>query len=504
MLAPIFEAERELLEPLTKYYKQITAGLIGGLAGGLILPMMLTGQMPKWAKTLCLSTSLGCGAALTTLAFNRSSQRHTEYTGAIDRAQKEVLDASLQHEVGLHKAAQKMLTKHKLKELILQMPVEEALHWLNYYKMADLTPSEYYGLQQVIDVPAQSVGDSTVNIPHGLMEQQTLQDAIQDGVELSVDWFRQWERRSGIVCGESGDGKTKLLLYVLAQFLNRVSEEFDGKGKVYICDPDYGSSHGDEPPNTWYNLPLDKVIFIKPESIYAAVELVSKEVDRRADETAIAVSKGQSKPQFEPILLIVDEAPNINSALHRLSSDKADNFVGFLSNILRRGLKQGVTFKIGTQTLAVGTGKGGLGIPQDILRQVEVVMLYRASQVKENYKNLGIRDGLTDVAVDQISSLPKQVGDRFCCVTFLEKQLAVQGIPMIGKFEVQHPTSTQDVHTPLTVEKLVAIMQDWVAKFEEFPDDSTILGKLKELTGKDFTKSGLEAIKSAMQNNGVN
>jgi len=464
--------------------------LWGAAIAGIVAPVVGSGFLPAPLKTLSLFFSVGSAGAL--VSIECFGQDWRKYRKAERRIDERYLESAYGAEDDLIQAQADISHKQAIKEYILtHSDPSEWEHWLNHYEVASLAPLEIASARQLMGnesmvqmMPTQQ----SLTVPLGYMNQQGMDSIAHEerqNLELDVDWFDSWDKRSGIVCGESGDGKTFILKYVVYRFL-----QSNQQGKLYICDPDYGSSHGDAPPNDWYKLPLGRVVYIEVPDIIKVVNKVSSFVDQRVKETAIAVSEGEPKPEYEPILLVVDELPSI---VARLDKEAVEEFLGAIGNILRRGLKQRVTFKLGTQSLAVRFIK----LPQDVLRQIETVMLWRASQVKDNYDNLGIRPAIVDGMIGEVCELPQVLGDRFVCVTFAGKQLQIKGIPKLGEIKVEAPATEQEtaIDEP-TDEKRSDIYQHmklWLAANLKATPQETRAEFLNQ-TGRPLNDQGLKAL----------
>lgn len=258
------------------------------------------------------------------------------------------------------------------------------------------------------------------------LRQMPMGDRIADNFiaqqGLSVDWFQGFEKRSAVVCGESGDGKSYLLNWRVQRFL-----ESHPDGELYICDPDYGSSHAGSEPNTWFGLPVGSVVQIDESDIFNAIIHVSSEVSRRAKATAAAAQAGNPKPRYRPLLLVCDEWVSFWSSLE---DELKEDILKALVNIINRGIKQdGVTFILGIHDLSVGDNKGGSGLPVALLNKLEVLLLYRASQNSLNYRNLAARQSQVDEVLKRMAALPRVIRDRRPVAVYSDKQLTVKALP---------------------------------------------------------------------------
>jgi len=340
-----------------------------------------------------------------------------------------------------------------------------------------------------IEVQAQAIESEQLIMPSGLMAQATLDQSIADfaAQELSIDWFPNWSKRSGIVVGESGDGKSYMLCNIV---LNGFIKEHGDNAIVRICDIDYGSSHGDTAPNTWLGLEVGRHIFINQSDCFRVLLSTSKTVSDRVSETALAVSKNEDKPKFDPILLIMDEVPALMAEWTEAEQKEA---VKAIANILRRGLKQNVTFKLGTQTLAVQS----LCINKNILQQFETVILWRAAQMAENFQNLGLQPGKASQIVDEISIYPQLAGDRFVCVRYSDKRLSIAGIPVVPPVQIVAEKSPQGQEEPEDIGDVYGHLKTFM--YANDGDDRALAQEFTKLTGRGCNEEQMTALKEYLK-----
>lgn len=415
--------------------------LTAAAVGGTIAPILLSGAMPTPLKTASLATSVASSAAL--VAIEWLGRDWKKYRMAQIEIERLKIQDQYHAEESANQAKSEMQYRLALKDWIWQnCPIGSREQFFIAYGVADLALTEIQVEREMLGLSPQSMPEIEAEvIPAPQVQQESVVDAVARMVEQNLDteWFKKWASENcGIICGQSGDGKSFLLCNVLLkEFLRRNSDE-TGKlnAKIWICDPDYGSSHGDSPPNTWLGMPLDSVVYTEYKDIYNTVMHVSGEVNRRVQITKLAIANKEPQPIFEPGLLILDELPNIVAGL----KDERDDFLDAIKNILRRGKKQNILFKCGTQTLAVGSTH----ITKEVLQQIEVVMLYSSAQVADNYNNIGVDGDDVKEVLRQIKPLPRRLGDKFVCVTFLNKELRIKGIPSIKAVEVEGATPAQD------------------------------------------------------------
>ena len=276
--------------------------------------------------------------------------------------------------------------------------------------------------RQIEQQKTQMVASALKQLPMG--ERMAEQFIAKQG--LTTDWFKGIENRSSVVCGESKDGKSFLLQWRVMRFL-----QSNPDAEIFICDPDYGSSHEGAAPNVWFNLPVGPVVQIDSTDITNAIFSVSDAVSDRAKRTADAVKQGKDKPQFRPILLVVDEWV---SYWDSLDDNTQELVLEALTRICDRGIKQGgVTFILGLHDLSVGS----TGLRQAFLRKLEVLLLWRASQSVRNYDNLDIASKAVEEVTRRMAQLPRVVRDRRPCVVWTDKQLQVRALPHLQLEQVE-------------------------------------------------------------------
>lgn len=395
--------------------------------GGVICPTVIRG-LPLEAKAACLGSSLV--AAATRYGLGLEEDRGGGLDQAIREAQAQDAEEALISNRVEVEAIRSIEDQRRLYEIAQGYPEPFRTAFLEQNDLLHLLPRP-----EPVAAPApQAQKLGALPMPPGVAAQglQATAHAAQAAGELDDSWFEPWCRRSGIVAGESGDGKTRLLVYRLWRYL---ADPANANAQVFIGDLDYGSSHDDAPPNLWLGLEVGRHIAIKLDQIYSMVLYVSGLVDRRASDTQDRVVARQAPVEYEPVLLIVDELPQLKK---KLSEAQWTKFNAAVANILDRGLKQRVTFVIGSQSLASGET-----FPQATLRKIEVVLLHRAAQVRENYNNLGLSAAKIDAVVSLVEGLPRELGDKFVAVACVDKKPRVAGVPRIEPPEdiipAEHP-----------------------------------------------------------------
>jgi hypothetical protein len=481
-----FAEERSLTQPLKEQRDKATFSLFAWFAIAVIVFPIAAPRAPQWLKTAALllgTVSAGGG----TMLLRENAQR-SKIDDSLEKMQLDALKQQVIGNAAFHQITGEIQSKTAVANWIGQ----------NFPPHLWMVFGQKYGVAEFFIQPGQPPIEAEYEeilplaIPGELMGQSSLTHEQAQSIAASLDtaWFQDWAKRGGIVCGESGDGKSFLLCnIVLAEFVR----DHGHNGRVYICDPDYGSSHPGQQPNTWLDLTVGQHIYINASDCYAAIMAVSNEVDRRAEQTAMAFSQRQSLAPFDPILLIADEVPAL---MVQWTEAQQLAIVNAIANILRRGIKQNVTFKLGTQSLAVSR----LKLNKDIIQQSEIVMLWRAAQVPDNYGNMGLRPKVADAVIDEISTLPHQCAGVFACATYIQKQLTVAGIPAMQPVTTvgvaDRPTQESIATAPESVPgvDVYTILKAWQQNNPNGTDAQLVLQFMRH-TGRSLNPEQLEMLK---------
>jgi hypothetical protein len=221
-----------------------------------------------------------------------------------------------------------------------------------------------------------------------------------------------------LILGDTGDGKTQLLNYLAASFL-----QAHPQGKLQIGDLDYGSSHGDAPPNTWMGLPVDRVVMIEPADILAAIIDAGEEVQRRSRATKKAIAAGEPAPKFEAQLLLIDEWV---SFLSDCTKEQREPLAKALNDIVIRGKKQRVYAFLACHDASVKS----LGIDQAKLSRWNVLALWKWTNQAKATDVTNLPQGFAD-AQQTLKGMPRQVGETFSAIAYVDNAWSVVGVPFI-------------------------------------------------------------------------
>lgn len=224
--------------------------------------------------------------------------------------------------------------------------------------------------------------------------------------------------KSGLILGDTGDGKTQVMNWLAASFLQE-----HPNGKLQIGDLDYGSSHGDAPPNTWLGLPVGNVIMIEHQDIFDAIIDAGEEVRRRSSATKKAVATGDPAPKFEPQMMLIDEWI---SFLAECRPEQREPLATALNDIVIRGKKQRVYAFLACHDASVKS----LGIDQAKLSRWNVLALWKwANQAKATDTN-NLPQGFAEYQ-EKIRAMPRQVGQTFSATAYIDNAWQLVGVPYI-------------------------------------------------------------------------
>ncbi|MEA5452039.1 hypothetical protein VB780_25925 [Leptolyngbya sp. CCNP1308] len=268
-----------------------------------------------------------------------------------------------------------------------------------------------------------ALGRQRVQIQTAVFSQLPLAAAIAKRMEQSqalktngLELFAK--AKSGLILGDTGDGKTQLMNYLAAAFL-----QAHPQGKLQIGDLDYGSSHGDAPPNTWMGLPVGNVVMIEHHDILAAIIDAGEEVQRRSRATKRAIAAGEPAPKFEPQLLLIDEWV---SFLSEVDKDAREPLAKALNDIVIRGKKQDVFAFLACHDASVKS----LGIDQQKLARWNVLALWKWTNQAKSTDVTNLPQGFAE-AQQTIKGMPRQVGDTFSAIAYVDSAWSVVGVPYI-------------------------------------------------------------------------
>ena len=289
-------------------------------------------------------------------------------------------------------------------------------------------------LKGALDIAGESAGAELAPVGNALGRQRTqIQTAVFSQLPLAAEIAKRMEQaqalkanglelfaqaKSGLVLGDTGDGKTQLLNYLAAAFL-----QASPQGKLQIGDLDYGSSHGDAPPNTWMGLPVGNVVMIEHHDILAAIIDAGEEVQRRSRATKQAIAAGKTAPKFEPQLLLIDEWV---SFLSEVDKDAREPLAKALNDIVIRGKKQDVFCFLACHDASVKS----LGIDQAKLSRWNVLALWKWTNQAKATDVTNLPQGFAD-AQQKLKGMPRQVGETFSAIAYVDSAWSVVGVPFI-------------------------------------------------------------------------
>ena len=292
----------------------------------------------------------------------------------------------------------------------------------------------FNNLKGAFNLAGESAGAELAPVSNALGRQRTvIQTAVFSQLPLAAEIAKRMEQtqalktnglelfakaKSGLILGDTGDGKTQLLNYLAAAFL-----QTHPQGKLQIGDLDYGSSHGDAPPNTWMGLPVGNVVMIEHDDILAAIIDAGEEVQRRSRATKLAIAAGKPAPVFEPQLLLIDEWV---SFLSDCTKEQREPLAKALNDIVIRGKKQNVFAFLACHDASVKS----LGIDQAKLSRWNVLALWKWTNQAKATDVTNLPQGFAE-AQATLKGMPRQVGETFSAIAYVDSSWSVVGVPYI-------------------------------------------------------------------------
>lgn len=320
-----------------------------------------------------------------------------------------------------------------------------------------------------------------IQVQHLQKELKTTVQAWVEAESIKGEWLAECIRRSLLVCGVSGDGKTTFLLWVLAKHFESVSHLH-----VTICDLDYGSSHEGSEPNWWFNLPRERYIRSSYEEIRDAILAESAEVDRRAK----ASQDPTQNRNFQSRLLVIDELIAVIDIAKSRGKEEFDPFISAVKNILNRGLKQRVKVVCGVQNLTV-TDTGLSLAAQD---SFNTIVLHTSALKKDPLKRMGVE--AVEPMIERAKGILKIPGCDRIGVVRTNQEINIRVVPYLSvdSVELKLPLDDADpleiwakqIFTEPKLAEIQALAEQFLAKEIKSPlrQIATDCG-LKELRNTD-------------------
>ncbi|MBW4692233.1 MAG: hypothetical protein KME27_10750 [Lyngbya sp. HA4199-MV5] len=308
---------------------------------------------------------------------------------------------------------------------------------------------QVYGLQR------SDIGEARklIQVKHLQKELSTNMQAWLETESIKGEWLGDFSRRSQLVCGVSGDGKTTFLLWQLAHHF-----QHQPNLHVTICDLDYGSAHEGSEPNWWFHLPRDRYIRSTYEQIRDAIIAESAEVDRRAE----ASQDPTHARNWQPRLLAIDELIAVTDMAKSRGKDEANALISAFKNVINRGLKQRIKVICGIQNLTV-TDTGLSLAAQD---SFNTIVLNTSAQKADPLRRLGVED--VNSIIDRVKGI-QGLGARRLGVVRINQEISIRLIPnlSVSNIELKLPVDETD---PLEVWSQQTFSESVMAEIEHLAE----------------------------------
>lgn len=179
------------------------------------------------------------------------------------------------------------------------------------------------------------------------------------------DWVGTVQKRSKFVIGATRSGKSTWQNYAICEFVKA-----NPRGRLLICDVNYGKPDADGVVNTWMDLPIGRIVRIALPDVYQAIKETWDELQRRKEESQefgkrkqSARSKGQEfneRLKFDRWFLTVDEAIATVGGFDRaIGAGASEEAMGWVGDILFEATAYGITADFLVQNAY--TGETGFG-----------------------------------------------------------------------------------------------------------------------------------------------
>ena len=287
----------------------------------------------------------------------------------------------------------------------------------------------------------------------------SIQALAQQNEDEAIAVKRRNLLRSAIVLAPQKSGKTRYLLDDVQAFMGL------GEGELLICDPNYGSSHDGEKPNTWYGLPVNEFVFISEDDclrvIHKASQIVAQRQLERQDPANVAAGKTAADLGHTPILLLVDEESMVASrfALDDFKEQKVE-FQSDIRNLLQRGHKQNVFIKLVCHDYTTATTQ----LPQTFFAQADLIVLGAAAVGDRYLKACEIDKGFAGKVLELRQYNP------YAYLTKISGEVSVCPMPFIPEPDFEYTIESED-SDPWKEEWLT---DERVGALEALPDDARI------------------------------
>lgn len=257
---------------------------------------------------------------------------------------------------------------------------------------------------------------------------KTRVQALAERLLQDDEWFPDFTRRSKLVVGNTGDGKTRLQLFDVANFLQSHPE-----GHLTIIDLDYGSSHEGSAPNYWFNLPRDRYIRVTYEEARDAIldeyEIMLGRIERAREQQSTPEDRQWRFLGIDEAIAVIREA-KVRASRVRGSSELTD-LLNAVSELLYRGLKQRIKVSFGLQVLAVGETNLSLALQ----KQNNVILLGSAALDRDNLSRIGCDD--PDEVIEQVKQMRSLPGCQYAAVVRRKGEISVQVVPYINVSDIE-------------------------------------------------------------------
>ena len=398
----VFSGKREIVEPIVMRDRLAAASLAVGSIIGLSLPLFLINQSKLVKAAFYL---LGCTSALSCVVMNHQREQNEKLYRSIVLSQKDVLKASLQHELVQGKIAQEISGKLEAVELIEPLPDAPRAYF-----------AKRFGLSQIMRKFDKDMAEVQSGSSYEIAAPEEFIFDEDEYSEIDYNWLdADFINSSKLVFAPKGSGKSVYLAYESVKWMQNNPPP---ENKLFICDP-----HFDEDQSEWYPgmEPAQKKELVKKKAedikkvFYFVGKLLRTRIDKGVRDTHSECYK---------VKIILDEG---ESFFRKLTDDELKGITDIIAEIEDEGRKYGITTTVVFHSLK----KQNTNVDSGVFMQMNLLALGRAlaDPATKWPADFNVKQLLSQQTALQATLKEKQ--GRTCVVRKLDSEPQVKVIPHI-------------------------------------------------------------------------
>lgn len=486
--------------------RQQMMALAGISLAAIAAPLFLKAWLPNPLRTALLGVATTSSGVLTALAYDRSTAERKEEQERIERVQQALYKNGLAHEVNYQQILGDLLAKHRLAQMVQQLPISTRAAVAQQY---GLMPYVQFP-EQTVAIPARPVDEPRPIRPGSVMgfdyEEPPAPVPTQDWISDLVEKFAEPDEEKRlyahlIVNGPTKSGKSTLVSKLLEMMAGAIVST--GKScQIMLIDPKY-------PKTKW---PL-KPAFTGFAMVHRGLQVAVSEFRKRKEACIEAERDGRPHPVFARLIVVVDEQDSIygeGKGHPELggSKDERRDTAQDIHAIEVNLLKESAAYDISLFIVGQSPLSGATGFSRSDMQQACRVVLGNEALKWLNDKEFPFKED-----VPELSDSLKYWMDQESRVALICPNMGrayVEAIPRLqitqidlGQGESQ-PTGEKQSPKPaaklprVKPEDPIAALKQWIEDLGRFPEDSELIIKFEELTGSVLNEKGLQLVKEKL------